>query len=437
MNLKVLLVKLKYCILLLFILPLSVSATGAGPPAGLEGLLYFGLAAIVLIIIVFILSFFAVKKFYNKSKNKKIFKRILIWLFSMLILGYLFIQFLLLPGYVSLTSYKVLKNNPFEESVKIVVQKNYYYFEFSDGRILEFNNKHGSLGDKQERLEAGKKVMLQETSPNEQFSLYSLVETNDYYWFKRKTEKVILTIPLFSKHIIRYSKAYEGKLKVLDPEKPMDENYLIRALTKPDCCDVNWIQTLIDNGANSKDVINTKRLIHRFISFTDRKFYLDNRNSVLPILLNTGKVNVNMTDESKRTILQLAVDELPDTARAIISQADKEFIIYLLKAGVDPNSADEKGNTALHNSLKKWHFELSKLLIDYGANVNLVNKRGESPLYLINDYLDNDNINKGIRFFSKKQVEQLDELKQKTTKADNSSDLELSVNKLSVNKLKG
>jgi ankyrin repeat protein len=168
---------------------------------------------------------------------------------------------------------------------------------------------------------------------------------------------------------------------------------------------------LIAKGANSKDVINKNQLVHRFISRTDNDYYLKNREVVIPILLTAGNVNVNLTDTYERTILQLAMVKIADTRNVRFNESDKEFVNYLLNAGVDPNIPDNKGNTALHNSIKEHNFNLSQLLIDNGADLNLKNKRGKSSLCLVEYYLDNDDIKKGIVLFSKEQQKELMELK--------------------------
>lgn len=56
----------------------------------------------------------------------------------------------------------------------------------------------------------------------------------------------------------------------------------------------------------------------------------------------------------------------------------KEEIESLLDKGVDPNSHDEAGNTALH--CPSFGFDKLELLIKRGADVNAVNNKGETPL---------------------------------------------------------
>lgn len=60
----------------------------------------------------------------------------------------------------------------------------------------------------------------------------------------------------------------------------------------------------------------------------------------------------------------------------------------MLKNGADVNSVDKDGFTSLHFTARKGDYgisdriQIAKLLIEYGAYVNLLNKYGETPLQL-------------------------------------------------------
>jgi ankyrin repeat protein len=46
------------------------------------------------------------------------------------------------------------------------------------------------------------------------------------------------------------------------------------------------------------------------------------------------------------------------------------------------NQQDSNGNTALHLALLKKHHKIAGLLLDYDANINIVNKKGETPIMI-------------------------------------------------------
>lgn len=54
----------------------------------------------------------------------------------------------------------------------------------------------------------------------------------------------------------------------------------------------------------------------------------------------------------------------------------------LADKGIDVNYTDSAGNTAIFLASFNGHEEIFKLLIDYGAEIDLLNKKGESILYL-------------------------------------------------------
>jgi hypothetical protein len=56
----------------------------------------------------------------------------------------------------------------------------------------------------------------------------------------------------------------------------------------------------------------------------------------------------------------------------------------LLDAGVDPNVTDyDRGAPPLMYACNKGHIESIEILIDYGADVNLPNKRGRTPIHAL------------------------------------------------------
>ena len=63
-------------------------------------------------------------------------------------------------------------------------------------------------------------------------------------------------------------------------------------------------------------------------------------------------------------------------------QADLDSVRSLLKKGVDINSKDEHGQTALMNAAHNGQVDLVRLLIEQGADLNTTAKYGLSALML-------------------------------------------------------
>ena len=61
-----------------------------------------------------------------------------------------------------------------------------------------------------------------------------------------------------------------------------------------------------------------------------------------------------------------------------------EISKYLLDSGADPNIENEYGNTALHYAFSNNYYKAADLLSNYGAKENVVNKLGLTPWECIN-----------------------------------------------------
>jgi ankyrin repeat protein len=87
-------------------------------------------------------------------------------------------------------------------------------------------------------------------------------------------------------------------------------------------------------------------------------------------LKNPNK-NINEKDQEGRTALIHA---------AINGKA--EIVSLLLENGADPNIADlANGHTALHSAVQGWHEEVVRKLLKAGAKVDAVDNFGNTPLW--------------------------------------------------------
>ena len=60
-----------------------------------------------------------------------------------------------------------------------------------------------------------------------------------------------------------------------------------------------------------------------------------------------------------------------------------EIFRYLLEMGADINIFDNDNDTALHLAARWLSVDIMKLLVDKGMSVNLTNKYGCTPLFLL------------------------------------------------------
>ena len=59
------------------------------------------------------------------------------------------------------------------------------------------------------------------------------------------------------------------------------------------------------------------------------------------------------------------------------------MVKILLEAGSNPNKMDKKTQrTSIHFGSSYGHYELTKLLVEYGGDVNIRSTKGQTPLFL-------------------------------------------------------
>ncbi|KAI1264604.1 ankyrin repeat-containing domain protein [Xylariaceae sp. FL1019] len=134
-------------------------------------------------------------------------------------------------------------------------------------------------------------------------------------------------------------------------------------------------KTLLEHGAdpNKPDIVGTHMIIH---VLNDRKADAADRQAMLELLFAHG-ARADKKDLYGTTVLEHSV-----TTSASPSIRIPEL---MLRNGADPNQrlkkvADEP--TLLTHALRKGQWDLARLALECGANANLVDKSGRSPLLL-------------------------------------------------------
>jgi ankyrin repeat protein len=96
-------------------------------------------------------------------------------------------------------------------------------------------------------------------------------------------------------------------------------------------------------------------------------------SQVIMTLLEAG-MNVQMIDGNGHNALYYSVMHNSDAT------------LTLLQAGIDVNFVDRDGNTAIIYAADESNFTAMKLLIEYGADVNVLNEYGMTPLHIVIRY---------------------------------------------------
>jgi len=114
-------------------------------------------------------------------------------------------------------------------------------------------------------------------------------------------------------------------------------------------------------------VNETVRLLNKmWIEFTAA---LEGDSGAIQTLLEQG-VDVNTRDQWGQTALHIAAD-----------RGNKEVVELLLEHGADVNSEDARNRTALYYSVEKGHKEVVELLLEHGTDVNAKDNWNWTPLH--------------------------------------------------------
>jgi ankyrin repeat protein len=152
------------------------------------------------------------------------------------------------------------------------------------------------------------------------------------------------------------------------------------------CANMHIVELLINNGAN----LNSQNAY----GFTPLMRAVEEYNIILVEYLINKKVNLELKDLNGFTVLRRAINN-PEIENCFCQFQKLKIIELLIKSGTNVNSQDNKGFTSLteilyeHNKNNHNNNEIAKLLIKYGADVNLQSIYGTTPLKIA---VENDNI---------------------------------------------
>ena len=170
--------------------------------------------------------------------------------------------------------------------------------------------------------------------------------------------------------------------------------------------EVELVTTLLDHGANLHAVVEHGTSGRRFSAdysiraqlIGEEAFWLAAKYGeveILSLLLDRGADPFYVNADGVTT-LQVAMgiygtaglenrrDRIDNAALDLVEEEalTLELARILIDLGVEVNAANNRGNTALHDAIRKDFASVVEYLIARGANINAVNERDQTPLVL-------------------------------------------------------
>lgn len=181
----------------------------------------------------------------------------------------------------------------------------------------------------------------------------------------------------------------------LDPKKKYKNNATLLMLAIANDKDLSLTNYLVTKGLSLKDVDAEGNTV---FDYAARSGNVSNLRTLLSKGVKFTPISlINAAEASRRTantleVFQYLVDDLKikptklskngESVLHILAKKENQsdIVLYFISKGVNVNSADNDGNTALMNAASGRDISLIKLLLDLGAKVNTVNAKGESAL---------------------------------------------------------
>ena len=158
----------------------------------------------------------------------------------------------------------------------------------------------------------------------------------------------------------------EGVSILINAGASMDnrEDYLHTAIRRGD---LNIVKLLINKGIDINQLPKEKGNNEDYKGKSALAYSITKKNKdiVKLLLLNNA---------------DLTIDKEPILYTALIYY-EYQIVKLLLDAGADIDIRDGLGNTPLTKACEKGYIDAVKLLIEYGADVNYADKKGKKPLY--------------------------------------------------------
>jgi ankyrin repeat protein len=151
------------------------------------------------------------------------------------------------------------------------------------------------------------------------------------------------------------------------------------------------VKNLLDHGANPNALLQRNPARYGYTVYSSRPrgstpFMLAamaGETGIMRMLVDYG-ADPLLAAENGVTPLMMAAGVRRNLSEVRVPESDSlEAVKLAVELGADVNAADTPwGDTALHGATRIKSADIVQFLVDNGAEVNVVNKRGQSPLFL-------------------------------------------------------
>lgn len=186
-------------------------------------------------------------------------------------------------------------------------------------------------------------------------------------------ENSLLTISMFSAHASAKEVLVLTNIKEISDANILSKDSIVYLSKKQEMISYIKKQYQIISDVNAKRLAK-KKLLNKGIPFTPDCFgtYIAKNKTQICNLFIQGGIDVDSRDENGTPMLNIAV-----------RNDNEAFVSKLIELGADINVVSEdRGYTPVMDAVWRGNLDITKLLVNKGAELNTINKEGQTNLVL-------------------------------------------------------
>ncbi len=186
-------------------------------------------------------------------------------------------------------------------------------------------------------------------------------------------ENSLLTISMFSAHASAKEVLVLTNIKEISDANILSKDSIVYLSKKQEMISYIKKQYQIISDVNAKRLAK-KKLLNKGIPFTPDCFgtYIAKNKTQICNLFIQGGIDVDSRDENGTPMLNIAV-----------RNDNEAFVSKLIELGADINVVSEdRGYTPVMDAVWRGNLDITKILVNKGAELNTINKEGQTNLVL-------------------------------------------------------